>query len=94
MNRVFLLFLHLFSALAKLIQPGGYRAVIAENLLLKQQLLINSRARKQTIKSNHSRSLGLGILFAFPEPETEDKGNKPHFPKNGHVSSLLKIIQI
>jgi hypothetical protein len=30
-----------------LIRPGGSRAVIAENLLLKQQLIIHSRARQR-----------------------------------------------
>ena len=43
MNGAFLLVSHLISALAKLIRPGGHRAVIAENLLLKQQLIIHSR---------------------------------------------------
>jgi len=38
----FLLF-ELLTTLATLIRPGGARAVIAENLLLKQQLIIHSR---------------------------------------------------
>jgi putative transposase len=39
--------LHLLTTLAKLFQPGGSRAVIAENLLLKQQLIIHSRSRQR-----------------------------------------------
>lgn len=38
---IYLLF-NLLTTLAKLLRPGGGRAVIAENLLLKQQLIIHS----------------------------------------------------
>jgi hypothetical protein len=41
---IFLLF-ELLVVMAKLLRPGGSRAVIAENLLLKQQLIIHSRSR-------------------------------------------------
>ena len=40
MKDVIYLLLHLLTTLAKLAKPGGSRAVIAENLLLKQQLII------------------------------------------------------
>jgi len=39
MKEAFYLFFHLLTTLAKLIRPGGSRTVIAENLLLKQQLI-------------------------------------------------------
>ena len=42
-ERCFYLLFHLLTALAKLIRPSGGRAVIAENLHLKQQLIIHSR---------------------------------------------------
>ncbi len=47
MKDAIILLLHLLSTLAKLIRPGGRRAVIAENLLLKQQLIIHSRSRQR-----------------------------------------------
>ena len=47
MRDVFLLLFHLLTIIAKLISPGGSRAVIAENLLLKQQLIIYSRSRQR-----------------------------------------------
>ena len=34
--------LHFLTTLAKLIRPGGARAVIAENLLLKQHMIIQA----------------------------------------------------
>jgi hypothetical protein len=39
MRDVIYLLFHLLTTLAKLIGPGGSRTVIAENLLLKQQLI-------------------------------------------------------
>ena len=38
--------LHLAVMTAKLCGPGGVRAVMAENLLLKQQLIVLRRARR------------------------------------------------
>ena len=46
MTDVFFLLLHLLTDTAKLIRPSGCHAVIAENLLLKQQLIIHSRLRQ------------------------------------------------
>ena len=42
-----MLFLHLIVTLARLMRPGGARAIVAENLLLKQQLLIACRSRQR-----------------------------------------------
>jgi hypothetical protein len=42
MRDVIHLLFQLFSTSAKLLQPGGGRSVIAENLILKQQLIIHS----------------------------------------------------
>jgi len=45
MKDILLTLLHLAVMAAKLCGPGGVRAVIAENLLLKQQLIVLRRAR-------------------------------------------------
>ena len=42
MKDVISLLFDLLITLAKLLRPGGGRAIIAENLLLKQQLIIHS----------------------------------------------------
>jgi len=39
--------IHLLVTLAKLLRPGGVRAVAAESLLLKHQLLISNRSRRR-----------------------------------------------
>jgi hypothetical protein len=41
------LFAHALATLGALLGPGGVKAVIAENLLLKHQLLIIDRPRRR-----------------------------------------------
>jgi len=53
---VFLL-IHLLTTLAKLLGPGGAKAIVADSLLMKQQLLVISRSRK--------RSPNLSVLDRF-----------------------------
>ncbi len=64
---VYLLF-HLLTTLAKLIRPGGGRAVMAENLLLKQQLIIHSRSRQRApnLTTRDRALLGFWSLFMNP----------------------------
>ena len=65
MIHLLILTVHLLSTIAKLVRPGGVRAVVAESLLLKQQLLISSRARRRApnLNSFDRFLLGLGSLF-------------------------------
>jgi len=68
MKDVIFLIFHLLTTLAKLIRPGGSRAVIAENLLLKQQLIIHSRSRQRApnLTSQDRALLGFWTLFLNP----------------------------
>ena len=47
MRDLFFLFIHLIVTLVRLLRPGGARAVVAESLFLKQQLLILNRPRRR-----------------------------------------------
>jgi putative transposase len=47
MRDLLLLAVHLLVTFAKLLRPGGVRAVAAESLLLKHQLLIGNRSRQR-----------------------------------------------
>src|SRR5216684_3698480 len=60
--------LHLAVMTAKLCGPGGVRAVNAENLLLKQQLIVLRRARQRAPNLTLSDRLicALGSLFLSP----------------------------
>ena len=68
MKDVIYLLLHLLTTLAKLLQPGGSRAVIAENLLLKQQLIIHSRSRQRAPNQSTQDRTVLGFLSLFLNP--------------------------
>ena len=58
----------LVVTLAKLARPGGVRAVMAESLLLKQQLLISRRSRRRAppLITIDRFVLGLTTLFVRP----------------------------
>ena len=68
MRDLLLLAVQLIVTLAKLARPGGVRSVIAESLLLKQQLLISRRSRRRapTLTTVDRFVLGLIILFVHP----------------------------
>jgi putative transposase len=68
MSNVLLLLFHLLTILARLIRPGGYRSVIAENLLLKQQLIIHSRSRQRSPNLSTQQRALLGFLSLFLSP--------------------------
>jgi putative transposase len=68
MRDVICLLFHLLTTLAKLIQPGGSRAVVAENLLLKQQLIIHSRSRQRAPNLTTQDRTLLGFLSLFSNP--------------------------
>jgi hypothetical protein len=68
MRDVIYLLFHLLTTLAELIKPGGASAVIAENLLLKQQLIIHRRARQRAPNlTTRDRTLP-GFLSLFLNP--------------------------
>ena len=68
MRDVICLLFHLLTTVAKLLQLGGSRTVIAENLLLKQQLIIHSRARERApnLSTQDRALLGFWSLFLNP----------------------------
>ena len=68
MKALLLTLLHLTVMTATLCGPGGVRAVIAENLLLKQQLIVLRRPRQRAPRLTASDRLlfGFGSLFLSP----------------------------
>ena len=68
MKDLLLPLLHLAVTAAKLCRPGGVRAVIAENLLLKQQLIVlrRSRQRAPNLRVGDRLLCGFGTLFLSP----------------------------
>jgi hypothetical protein len=47
MRELAILFVHLVATLAKCLRPRGVRAVVAESLLLTQQLIVLNRSRER-----------------------------------------------
>ena len=68
MKDLLLTLLHLAVMTAKLCGPGGVRAVIAENLLLKQQLIVLRRARQRAPNLTLSDRLICGLESLFLSP--------------------------
>src|SRR5262252_5678457 len=68
MRNLLLTLLHLPVVAARLCGRGGVRAVIAENLVLKQQLIVLRRARRRAPNLTCSDRLlcGFGSLFLNP----------------------------
>jgi len=64
---VFLL-IHLLSTLAKLLGPGGAKAIIADSLLMKQQLLVINRSRKRAPNLSALDRFLLGFWSLFLSP--------------------------
>jgi hypothetical protein len=58
-----ILLVHLVSALARLVDPGGMRSVVAETLVAKQQMLILTYRRNERFRS---ASLNLHEASANP----------------------------
>jgi hypothetical protein len=73
MKDFLLTLLHLAVITAKLFGPGGVRAVIAENLVLKQQLIVLRRGRRRAPSLTMSDRL-LCQLWALRPAKSDEKG--------------------
>ena len=65
---VLLILLHLLSKLGKLLRPGGAKSLVAENILLKQQLLILRRSRRRTPNLRVVDRVLFGFCSQFLSP--------------------------
>ncbi len=68
MRDLTILFIHLLTTIARLMRPGGARAVVAESLLVKHQLVILNRGRERApnLRPTDRAIAGLCILFIRP----------------------------
>src|SRR5712691_2696240 len=68
MRDLAVLFLHLLATVARLAGPGGVRAVAAESVLVKQQLLILNRSRKRcpNLRPSDRMVAGMCVLLMHP----------------------------
>jgi hypothetical protein len=76
MRDLAVLLIHLFTTIARLAGPGGARSVVAESILVKQQLLILNRSR-QRAPNLRRRSPHRRLVCSSPAPKPTDPfGNR------------------
>ena len=63
-----ILLVHLIATLARLMGPGGLRSVVAESVLVKQQLLILNRSRHLAPNLCASDRILAGVCALFMRP--------------------------
>jgi hypothetical protein len=68
MKDIAILLIHLLTTVAKLLGPGGAKAIISENLLLKQQLLIVTRSRRRAPNLSTADRFLMGFWSLFLRP--------------------------
>jgi putative transposase len=73
MRKLLMLTIHLIVILAKMVGPGGVRSVVAESLLLKQQLLVGNRSRWRAPNLSALDRFLLGLFSLFVNPRGSRK---------------------
>ncbi len=68
MRDLFILAIHLVVTFAKLLRPGGVRAVAAESLSLKHQLMVSNRARRRAPNLTTLDRFLIGLTTLFIDP--------------------------
>jgi len=68
MKFLLLMLAHLLTTLAQLLGPGGAKAIVADSLLMKQQLLIINRSRRRAPNLTAIDRLLLGFWSLFLNP--------------------------
>ena len=73
MRDLLILMVHLLVTCLKLLRPGGVRAVAAESLLLKHQILISNRSRLRAPNLTTLDRFVLGLTTLFIRPHRLSK---------------------
>src|SRR5437870_9568265 len=68
MRDLVILFIHLITTVARLASPGGVRSIVAEPVLVKQQLLILNRSRQRSPNLRTSDRLVAGWCALLMRP--------------------------
>jgi len=68
MKDLLILLIHLVTTIAKLMGTGGARAVVADSLLMKQQLLVINRSRRRAPNLSTLDRFLFGFWSLFLEP--------------------------
>ena len=80
MKDLLILIAHLLTPIAKLLGPGGARAIVVDSLLMKQQLLIINPHGKRAPKLNPLNRFLLGFWSLFLFQHRVDQGLNEQSP--------------
>src|SRR5215467_2430843 len=80
MNDILALFVHLIVTIVRLIKPGGLRAIVAESVLTRHQILILNRSRRRAPSLRVSDRMIAGFMHAAHAPFSH--AVMWHCPKN------------
>ena len=89
MRDLFILLVHLITTVFHLAKPGGFRAVVAESVLAKHQLLILNRSRRRAPNLRiRDRVVGefLEIMRQWESDRARDNG-----AATGMKQSLMSV---
>ena len=81
MKVLLLMLAHLLTTLAKLLGPGGARAIVADSLLMKQQLLIINRSRRRAPNLTSIDRYAARFLVVVSQ-------STPHSANSGHSQAI------
>src|SRR5467141_2971151 len=68
MREILVLFVHLIATVVRLARPGGFRAVVAESVLVRHQLLVLNRGRKRAPKLQVFDRIIAGLCTLLMRP--------------------------
>src|SRR5215831_9515532 len=68
MRHLLILLVHLITTVLRVVRPGGVRAVVAESVLMKHQLLILNRSRQRAPNLRVWDRLITGFCSLFVKP--------------------------
>ena len=68
MRDLIFLFVHVVTVLIRLVRPGGMRAILAESVLLRHQLLVLNRSRHRgpNLRTSDRLINGLCVILVLP----------------------------
>ena len=72
MRDILTLFLHAIVIIIRLGRPGGLRSVVAESVLLRQQILILNRGRKRAPNLRPTDRILAGLCTLLMRPGVRD----------------------
>ena len=82
MRDLAVLFLHLLATVARLAGPGGARAVVAESVMVQQQLLMLNRSQRRALNLRLADRVVLGVCTLLMHP-SDVWSNSTEMPELG-----------